>query len=145
MNIHELIVYLRTKDCSSAIQFYERAFGAVEKYRLVEPGGRIGHAELSMGGAEFYISDEFPEMQVYAPDPTQPGTLILHLHVDDADSVVNNAIDAGAALIRPLEDQFFGERSATVKDPYGYEWLIGHSIEDVSAEEMQKRYTNLFS
>jgi len=98
-----------------------------------------------MGGAEFYISDEFPEMGVHAPDPSKPGSVILHLHVDDADACIATAVAAGAELIRPLEDHFFGERSGTVRDPYGYEWLIGHSIEDVSPDEMQQRYTKLFT
>jgi len=140
MNIHELIVYLRAKDSDAAIKFYRKAFGATERYRLVEPGGRIGHAELTMGGAEFYISDEFPEMQVFAPDISNPSTVILHLHVDDADAVINTAVDAGATLVRAIEDQFFGERSGTIRDPFGYEWLIGHSIESISPEEMQERY-----
>jgi len=143
MLIHELIVYLRARNASEAIDFYQQAFGAKERYRLAEPSGRIGHAELTMGGAEFYISDEFPELQVRAPDPDQSGTFILHLHVDNADECIDTAIAAGARLVRAPEDQFFGERSGVVRDPFGYEWLIGHSIGDVSVEEMQRRYADL--
>ncbi len=145
MKIHELIVYLRAKSADEAIRFYERAFGAKERYRLVEPGGRIGHAELVIGEAEFYISDEFPEMDVLAADPAKPGTFVIHLHVDDADQCIDSAVQAGATLVRAAQDQFYGERSGTVRDPFGYDWLIGHSTEDVSAEEMQKRYTALFN
>ncbi|MEM9623976.1 MAG: VOC family protein [Pseudomonadota bacterium] len=144
MNIHELIVYLRAADASAAINFYAQAFGAVERYRLVEPSGRIGHAELVIGEAEFYISDEFPEMDVHAPNPTNPGTFIIHIHVDDADECIAAAVAAGATLIREPANQFFGERSGTIRDPFGYDWLIGHSIEDVDPEEMQRRYTALF-
>ena len=144
MNIHELIVYLRATDAAAAIRFYEAAFGAKERYRLVEPSGRIGHAELEIGEAEFYLSDEFPEMDVYAPKSADPGTFIIHLHVDDADQCIEQAIKAGATLVREPQDQFFGERSGTIRDPFGYDWLIGHSTEEVSPEDMQKRYTALF-
>ncbi len=144
MKIHELIVYLRATDAAQAIQFYEAAFGAKERYRLVEPSGRIGHAELEIGEAEFYISDEFPEMDVCAPDPANPGTFVIHLHVDNADECIESAVAAGASVVREPQDQFYGERSGTIRDPFGYDWLIGHSTEDVSQEEMQRRYTALF-
>lgn len=145
MAIHELITYLRAKDARKAIDFYKSAFGAEERFRLEEPDGRVGHAELTIGAAEFYISDEFPEMGVLAPDPSNPARVTPHLHVDDADALVRRAAEAGATVVREPTDQFYGERSGTIRDPVGYDWLIGHSIEDVSPEDMQQRYDELLS
>lgn len=143
MKVHELIVYLVTNDAAKAIQFYQKAFGAKERYRLVEPDDRIDHAELEIGEAEFYISDS-PDKAVQEPDQAISGKFVIHLHVDNADECIASAVNAGATVIRAPEDQFYGERSGTIRDPFGYDWLIGHSIEDVSPGEMQKRYNALF-
>lgn len=145
MVVHELFVYLRTKNTDEAVKFYQRAFGATEKFRLVEPSGRIGHVELELGSTTVMISDEFPEYGIYAPDPDGRGTFVVHLHVDDADALIEQAVQAGATVTRAPEDQFYGERSGTIRDPFGYDWLIGHSIEDVTPEEMQRRYTGICS
>ncbi len=145
MTIHELFVYLRAKDADQAISFYAKAFGATEKFRLVEPNGRIGHAELMFGDASVYISDEFPEMNVHAPKQNESSTFIMHLHVDDADACIARAVEAGAELLREAQDQFYGERSGTIRDPFGYEWLIGHSLEEVEPAEMQRRYDALLN
>ena len=150
MSIHELFTYLRASNAEDAIAFYEAAFGATEKYRLVEPSGRIGHAELLFGKATVMISDEFPELGVYAPSldaPSldAPSTFCIHLHVDDADAVIAQAVRAGAQVVRKPADQFYGERSGTIRDPFGYDWLVGHSIEQVEPEEMQRRYTEMLS
>ena len=141
MAIHELFVYLRAKDADQAIDFYKTAFGATEKFRLVEPGGRIGHAELAFGGATLMISDEFPEFDCHAPAPGSKQPFVIHLHVDDADAMMDQSIKAGATLVRSASDAFYGERSGTVRDPFGYDWMIGHSIEEVTPVEMQRRYT----
>lgn len=146
MPIHELFAYLRTKDAAKAIDFYARAFGAREKFRLVEPGsGRVGHAELELGGATLMLADEFPEHEIRGPQSIGGTSVAIHLHVDDADAVVERAVAAGAELVRPPTDQFYGERSATLRDPFGHEWLVGHEIEKVSPAEMQRRYDALFS
>ena len=145
MSIHEVFTYLRASDADEAIAFYGKAFGATEKFRLVEPGGRVGHAELGFGETTVMIADAFPEYGMPAPDPDAPSTVLIHLHVDNADALIERAIAAGATLVQAAEDQFYGERSGKVRDPYGYEWLIGHSIEEVSTEEMQRRYTELLS
>jgi len=145
VTIHELFVYLRAKDADQAISFYAKAFGATEKFRLVEPNGRIGHAELMFGDASVYISDEFPEMNVHAPKQNESSTFIMHLHVDDADACIARAVEAGAELLREAQDQFYGERSGTIRDPFGYEWLIGHSLEEVEPAEMQRRYDALLN
>ncbi|HNP36061.1 MAG TPA: VOC family protein [Woeseiaceae bacterium] len=145
MAIHELFVYLRAKNSDEAVKYYRRAFGATETFRLVEPSGRIGHVELELGGTTIMISDEFPEFDVYAPDPAGRGTFTIHLHTDNADALIEQALQAGATLIRAAQDQFYGERSGMIRDPFGYDWLIGHSIEDVTPEEMQRRYTDICS
>lgn len=145
MAVHELFAYLRARDAGRAIDFYRAAFGATEKFRLVEPGGRIGHAELQLGPAVLMVSGEFPEYGIHAPDPEAPSTFVLHLHVDDADATIERAVTAGARLMRAPQDQFYGERSGTVRDPFGYDWLIGHSIEEVEPAEMQRRYDALFA
>lgn len=142
MAIHELFAYLRMKDAAKAIDFYERAFGATEKFRLCEPGsGRVGHAQLEFGnGGTLMLSDEFPEFGIQSPDTLGGTTFSIHLHVDDADAVIRSAVAAGASIVRPPADQFYGERSGTVRDPFGHEWNIGHEIEAVTPEEMQRRY-----
>lgn len=141
MSIHEVFPYLRMESAEEAIRFYEEAFGATEKFRLVEPGtGRIGHAELAFGPTTIMLSDPFPEYGIHPIDPNGPGAVTIHLHVDDADAMIARAVAAGASLRREPSDAFYGERSGTVRDPFGYDWLIGHSIEEVTPEEMQRRY-----
>jgi uncharacterized glyoxalase superfamily protein PhnB len=140
MAIHELFAYLRMKDAAKAIDFYQRAFGASEKFRLCEPSGRVGHAELDFGGTTLMLSDEFPEYGIRGPESLGGTTLTIHLHVDDADALIRRAVAAGATIVRPATDQFYGERSGTVRDPFGHEWNIGHEIEKLSAAEMQRRY-----
>lgn len=140
MAIHELYVYLRAKDAEAAVDYYKRAFGAAEIFRLTEPGGRIGHVELDFGGTTVMLSNEFPEFGIHAPDPDAPSSFVIHLHVDDADATIEQAVAAGGSLIRAPQDQFYGERSGTLRDPFGYDWMIGHSIEELEPEEMQRRY-----
>lgn len=146
MAIHELFTYLRVSNAAEAIAFYERAFGARERFRLTEPNGRIGHAELDFGAGVVMLSDAFPEYGLAAPPPQTAARayVSIHLHVDDADAVIAQAVAAGATLVRPPQDQFYGERSGAVRDPFGHEWLVGHSLEQLSPEEMQRRYTKLF-
>lgn len=140
MAIHEVFAYLCVQDSARAIDFYARAFGATEKFRLTEPGGRIGHAELDFGGTTVMLCDEYPECGIAGPQPGAPSSVTIHLHVDDADADIERAIAAGARLDRPPSDAFYGERGGSVFDPFGHRWLIGHSIEEVSPEEMQRRY-----
>src|SRR3546814_8162918 len=91
------------------------------------------------------LSDEFPEFDIHAPDPQAPSSFVIHLHVDDADAMIATAVAAGARLVRAPQDHFYGERSATLRDPFGYDWMIGHSIEDIAPEEMQRRYTAMLA
>ena len=145
MAVHELFVYLRARSAQQAVDFYKHAFGATEKFRLVEPSGRIGHVELALGGTTLMLSDEFPEFDIHAPDPQARSSFVIHLHVDDADAMIEKAVAAGARLLRPAQDHFYGERSGTLRDPFGYDWMIGHAIEAVEPEEMQRRYTAMLT
>jgi uncharacterized glyoxalase superfamily protein PhnB len=143
--IKELYPYLRVRDAAAAIAFYQRAFGAVEELRLSEPSGRIGHAELKFGQYTLMLSEEFPEYDLKGPQSIGATTFSIHLHVDNADAMIERAVAAGATLLRAPEDAFYGERGGTVRDPFGHEWLIGHQIEEVTPEEMQRRYTAMFA
>jgi PhnB protein len=141
MAIHELFAYIHVKNAGEAIAFYTSVFGATEKFRLVEPGGRLGHAELDFAGATLMISEEFAECGVQGPQAGAPTSVTLHLHVDNCDEVIARALKAGATLEMAAQDQFYGERSGSFRDPSGHRWSVGHSIEDVAPEEMQRRYT----
>ena len=143
-DIHEVYAYLRVHSTAGAIDFYQRAFGAKELFRLTEPDGRIGHAEIKLGPATVMLADENAAWGTQGPHSLGGTTFSMHLHVDDADAVFARAVEAGATVVRPLQDQFYGERSGTVRDPFGHEWLIGSAIEEVSPEEMQRRYTAMF-
>jgi PhnB protein len=143
--VHEVYPYLRLRGAARAIDFYQHAFGAQELFRLTEPDGRIGHAEIRIGATTLMLSDEYPEMGVVGPQALGGTTFSIHLHVDDADAWIARAVEAGATIVRPATDAFYGERGGTVRDPFGHEWMLGHQIEEVSIEEMQRRYTALFA
>lgn len=143
MAIHEVFAYLCVADAARAIEFYRLAFGAREKFRLTEPGGRIGHAELDFGGTTVMLSDEYPENGIRAPRPEAGTCVTLHLHVDDADAAMAQAVAAGGRLERAPSDAFYGERGGSLFDPFGHRWLVGHRIEELSPEEMQRRYDAL--
>lgn len=140
MTVHELFPYLCVSDAAAAITFYSEVFGGTEKMRLVEPGGRIGHAEVDLGAGVLMLCEEYPEYDIRRPDPAAGTSVSLHIHVDNADTLIDRAVAAGATVLMPARDQFYGERSGVIRDPFGHRWNIGHSIEVVSAEEMQRRY-----
>lgn len=143
MKIEEVFAYLCVADAAAAIDFYKRAFGVEEKFRLVEPSGRIGHAELAFGAATVMLSDEYPECGIRSATAIGATPVSIHLHVDDADKMIEQALQAGATVEQAPQDQFYGERSGVVRDPFGHRWLIGHHIEDVSTDEMQRRYATM--
>lgn len=145
LEIREVYAYLRLHDTAAAIDFYTRAFGAKEIFRLVEPSGRVGHAEVRIGPATLMLSDEYPEYDIRGPRSIGGTTVSIHIHVGDVDRLFEQAVAAGATVVRPLQNQFYGERSATVRDPFGHEWLLGGHLEDLTYEEMQRRYTALFN
>lgn len=139
MRVHEVFTYLCVADVAAALTFYEAAFGARETMRLTMPDGRVGHAEIAIGATTLMLSDPFPEVGIDAPDPSRGAAVTIHLHVDDADAVLARAVAAGATLTVPPRDQSHGERSGAVRDPFGHRWLVGHEIEKVSPDEMQRR------
>lgn len=145
MAIHELFAYICVKDARKAVDFYRTAFGAQEKFRLTEPGGRVGHVEVEFGSATLMVSEEYPECGITAPAAASTTSCTLHIHVDDADAVSRRAIDAGASLEMAPQDQFYGERSGVIRDPFGHRWNVGHSIEKIDPAEMQRRYDRLFA
>jgi len=144
IDVQEVYPYLRVHSAVEAIDFYTRAFGAKELFRLTEPSGRVGHAEIKIGPAIVMLADECPEKDIKGPKSLGGTTFSIHLHVADVDEAYAQAVRAGASIVRPLKDQFYGERSGTVRDPFGHEWLLGGDLEKVSAEEMQRRYSESF-
>ncbi|HJR41518.1 MAG TPA: VOC family protein [Gemmatimonadaceae bacterium] len=145
MAVLEMFPYLCVTDATGAIAFYEGAFGARERFRLTEPGGRVGHAELDFGGMTLMLSEEYPEYGIRAASTLGATPVTIHLHVDDADATIRKAAELGATIEREPADQFYGERSGAIRDPYGHRWLIGHSIEHVAPDEMQRRYAAALS
>jgi PhnB protein len=141
--VNEVFPYLRVKDAPAAIAFYQQVFGAKEQFRLTEPSGRIGHVQLELGNIVLMLSGEFPEYGMLAPQASSAGVLI-HLHVENADEMSARAIAAGATMVHGLSDEFYGERNCTIRDPFGHEWMLGHEIEPISPEEMQRRYIAMF-
>ena len=143
--IHEVFPYLHVGGAAKAIEFYATVFGATEKFRLTDPGGRIQHAELDFDGTILMLADEFPEYGIRGPLTLGGTSATIHLHVDDADAVVRRAAEAGAEVESEPQDQFYGERSGSIRDPFGHRWNIGHSIEEVTPEEMQRRYAAMMA
>jgi uncharacterized glyoxalase superfamily protein PhnB len=141
--VHELFAYLCVPNAEQAIAFYRDVFGGTESLRLVEPGGRMGHAEVQIAGTTLMLCEPYPEYGIVPPDPQGGTHVTLHVHVDDADQVIERALAHGATLVMAPKDMFYGERSGTVRDPAGHRWNIGHSIEDVAPDEMQRRFEQL--
>jgi PhnB protein len=136
---HTITPYLSIKGAAGAIDFYKKAFGATEVMRFAQPDGRVGHAELQVGDSRVMLADEFPEMDFRSPHSIGGTPVQLHMYVKNVDTVVSQAVAAGAKLVRPVQDQFYGDRSGTVADPYGHLWHIATHQEDVSMEELRKR------
>jgi PhnB protein len=136
--------YLIVKGAAKALEFYAKAFGAVERMRLPMPGDRIGHCEFTIGGSVVMMADESPDMGAMAPQPGARPPAFLMIYVEDADAVFAKAMAAGAKEFRPMATQFYGDRSGTVIDPFGHYWTISTHVEDVSAAEMEKRMAKMF-
>lgn len=141
MNISDapFFICIRVRHAAAAIAFYQRAFGATELFRVNGDQDRIVHAQLDFGGHHVSLTDEFPEWGAFAPKPGERLPLAIHLRVADADAAIARALDAGAKVLRPLEDQPYGERRAILTDPFGYEWVIRQRIEALSPIEMERR------
>jgi PhnB protein len=136
---HAVTPYLGITGAAQAIEFYKKAFGATELMRLPMPDGRVGHAELQIGDSRVMLADEFPDMEFRSPSSVGGTPVVLHLYVEDVDTVVGRAVAAGAKLVRPVQDQFYGDRSGTVSDPYGHLWHVATHREDVSMDEIRRR------
>ena len=136
---HSVTPYLIVKGAAGAIEFYKKAFNASENMRLGAPGGKVGHAELQIGDSRIMLADEYPEMNALAPQSPGSSGVGIYLYVENVDDVVRRAIDAGAKVQRPVKDQFYGDRSATLEDPFGHVWTVATHIEDVPPEEIRRR------
>jgi PhnB protein len=138
-DMHTLTPNLTIKDCGRAIDFYKRAFGAEERMRMPTPDGKgVWHAELKIGDSIVFMNDEMPEMPIRAPAPDQPAPVGMWLYVGDCDAAFKRAVDAGAKADMPPTDMFWGDRTASVVDGFGYRWTMATHVKDLTEEEMRK-------
>jgi PhnB protein len=131
--------YLIVEGAERALDFYQRAFGAVELFRHKAPDGKIGHAEVRIGDTVIMLADEFPDHDAHSPRKYGGSPVTLHVYCEDVDAVAAKAIAAGAKVKRPVADQFYGDRLGTFEDPFGHTWHLSTHIEDVSADELDRR------
>jgi PhnB protein len=131
--------YLITESAARAIEFYVKAFGAMELMRFVDAGGKIGHAEVRIGDSRVMLADEFPDHGARSPKSLGGTPVFIHLYVEDVDALAARAAAAGAKVVRPVENQFYGDRSTTLEDPFGHVWNVATHVEDVSEEELKRR------
>jgi PhnB protein len=131
--------YLSVRNAAAALEFYKKAFGATEAVRLMQPDGRVGHAQIDIEGARIMLADEFPEFGFKSPESLGGSPVHIHLDVKDVDTMAQRAVAAGATVVRPVEDQFYGARSGQFRDPFGFIWSISTHKETLSTEEMQRR------
>jgi PhnB protein len=141
---HTVAPYLAIKNGAKALEFYKKAFGASERYSLLLPDGRLGHAEIGLGDSIVMLSDEFPEYGGKAPDTLGGSPVSIHLYVQDVDAFFKKALAAGAIERKPVMDQFYGDRSGQLEDPFGHLWWVATHKEDVAPAEMQKRVQKMF-
>jgi PhnB protein len=136
---HTVTPYLIVKDAARALDFYQQAFGATELFRMPDPDGKIGHAEIKIGDSPIMLADEHPEHLCVGPQSLGGTPVSICLYVKDVDALAQRAIKAGAKELRPVKDQFYGDRSGTFADPFGHVWTISTHVEDVPPEEMSRR------
>lgn len=142
---HTATPYLMVRDAAGAIEFYKKAFGAAElTTRLTDPSGKVMHAEIKIGDSPVMIADEFPEWGNRSPQSLGGTPVIIALYVEDVDTLASGAVAAGAKLLIPVADQFYGDRSGRLADPFGHIWIIATHKEDVSPEEIQRRAAALY-
>lgn len=142
---HSITPYLMIKNANSAIEFYKKAFNAQELFRMNGTDETIAHAELRIGDSVFMLSDEYPEMNYLSPQSIGASPFFMHLYVQDVDAVFDKAIAAGGTVLKPVEDQFYGDRSGTIKDPFGHLWSIATHKNDVPLDEIKKKSEEMFS
>ncbi|HEY3581471.1 MAG TPA: VOC family protein [Pyrinomonadaceae bacterium] len=135
---HSVTPYLICDPAADAIEYYKKAFGATELFRM-DHEGKVGHAELKIGDSPIMLADEFPQMGYRSPKALGGTPVSIMIYVEDVDTVYQRAIDAGATEVKPLQDQFYGDRSGTLTDPFGHVWTVATHKEDVTMEEMNRR------
>jgi len=136
---HSVTPYLILNDATAALEFYKKAFGAVELLRMPAPGGRIGHAEIKIGDSPVMLADENLEINARSARTIGGSPISLMVYVPNVDAVVAQAVAAGGKLVRPVADQFYGDRTGGVDDPFGFHWYIATHVEDVPPDELEKR------
>ena len=141
----QVIPYLCVDGADAAIKFYGDVFGTRERMRMGDPSGKVGHAELQLGDSVIMLSDEYPEMNLQSPRTLGGTPVTVSVYVEDVDSVVERAVGAGAKVLRPVADQFYGDRAGQLEDPFGHRWSVATHVEDVSPEEMAKRAADAMS
>ena len=139
---HRVTPYLIIKGAAEALDFYKTVFGAVELFRMPGPDGRIGHAEIKIGDSPVMMADEYPEMGYRNPKALGGTPVGLMIYVPNVDEMFTKAVAAGAKVLKPIQDQFYGDRSGTIEDPFGHQWTISTHIKDVTPEEIQKHCGN---
>jgi PhnB protein len=135
----QITPYLCVDGASAAIEFYSEVFGATERMRMDDPDGRIGHAELQLGDSVLMLADEYPDLGIRGPKTIGGTPVTLSVYVEDVDSVVDRAVKAGAKMLRPVEEKFYGDRAGQFEDPFGHRWSVATHVEDMPPEEMAKR------
>jgi PhnB protein len=136
---HSVTPYLILSGAANAIEFYKTAFGAAEVMRMPAPGGKVGHAEVEIGGSRIMLADEYPDMGFRSPKAYGGSPVGLHLYVEDVDAVARQALAAGAKELRPVKDQFYGDRTGSFEDPFGHVWHIATRKEELSPDELKQR------
>lgn len=136
---HSVTPYLIVRGAAAAIDYYTRAFDAKEKNRMADPSGKVGHAELQIGDSTVMLADEFPDLGLTGPLSLGGTSVLMLIYVEDVDAQFEKAVAAGGTVTRPLADQFYGDRSGTLKDPFGHCWTLASHVEDVPVDEMKRR------
>ncbi len=136
---HAVTPYLSIKGAASAIAFYKKVFAAKEIMRMPAPGGAIGHAEIQIGDSRVMLADEYPDLNFHGPKTFGGTSVHIHLYLQDVDKVVKKAAAAGAKVLRPVTDQFYGDRSGSLEDPFGHVWHVATHKEDIPTKELKKR------
>lgn len=136
---HSVTPYLAVAGAARAIEFYSKAFAAKELMRVPAPGGAVGHAEIQIGDSRIMLADEFPDLAFRAPKSIGGTPVQLHVYVEDVDAVFKRAVDAGAKVLRPLANQFYGDRSGSVEDPFGHIWHLATRVENLTPQEIANR------
>jgi PhnB protein len=140
---HSVTPYLVIKGAARAIDYYKAAFGAAERMRVEDPGGKVMHAELTIGDSVIMLADEFPQMGWVSPKTLGGSSVGIHLYVEHVDALFKQALAAGGTESKPVQDQFYGDRSGTLLDPFGHLWTLSTHTEDVSPEELDRRFASM--